>query len=194
MSISQQQYQIHYSGSNLEPTAIYLITNCHYSKSARSQKPIHVFNLLDRRGDIIGVAIYGQPMSRNTSKSALELRRFCLIDDTPRNTESWFLAQTLQWLRKNQDEYDHVVTFADPNHGHKGTIYKATNFKYDGLENNNPRVVVFSNGDQAHIREYYQKSSDGEYNNKARKLQESVSKGEARIVAQERKHRFIYEL
>ena len=180
-------------GNSISIQCSEFIERWHYSKSARSLKQKYVFTLLDRRGTLTGVAVYGQAIGINSSPSALELRRFCLIDDTPRNTESFFLAKTIQWLKKNQREYDHILTFADPNQGHMGTIYKAANFRYDGLEKNNPRIVKFKDGRVAHLRQYYDKK-DGVYSEQAKRLQEAVSRGDAMIVQQEKKHRFIYEL
>lgn len=179
--------------NSLDHSTSEFIERWHYSKSARSLKQKYVFHLIDLSGRLVGVAVYGQPISINSSASALELRRFCLIDETPRNSESFFLAKTLQWLRKNQSKYDHVLTFADPNQGHMGTIYKAANFKYDGLEKNNPRIVKFKDGRVAHLRQYYDKKN-GAYSEQTIRLQEAVSRGDAMIVPQERKHRFIYEL
>ena len=167
------------------------IETWHYSKSARSLKQKYVFKLVDQSNQLIGVAIYGQPMSRH-HKDVIELRRLCLIDDTPRNTESWFIARTLKWLRANTT-YSSVISFADPNHGHSGTIYKASNFQYNGREGNgNPRVVQYGDK-QYHMRQFYQKR-DGHYTADAERLQAAVAKGDAEILKQERKHKYTYSL
>lgn len=152
----------------------------------------HVFLLQDKEGNLRGVAIYGKPMGRNCDQEALELRRFCLVDDTPRNTESFFLGWTLRWLRKRTN-IKTILTFADPNHGHQGTIYKASNFIYDGLEDNwNPRIVQYGEK-QIHLRQFYHKK-DGQYTKDAIKLQRLVATGKAKIIKQERKIRYIYNL
>jgi len=185
-------YSVYYNDSTLDQETIDFIKTWHYSKSARSLQQKHVFKLVDKTTDrLIGVAIYGNPMSRH-HKDILELRRLCLIDDTPRNTESWFISRTLKWLGANTD-YTSVISFADPNHGHAGTIYKASNFEYTGLEDNgNPRVVQYGDK-QYHIRQYYQKKG-GDYSPDALKLQAAVKSGEAEIIKQERKHRYMYYL
>lgn len=182
-----------YHGKELPSKVIDFVEKWHYTKSCRSQKPIHVFTLSDTMtNELVGVAIYGQPISRNTEKNAIELRRFCLDDRREKNTSSFFLGSTLRWLRKNEPRFDQVVTFADPNQGHVGTIYKAANFEYDGLEKNNPRIVIY--GDRRyHIRQFYQKRN-GDYDEVAKELQRAVEVGDAQIVQQERKHRFIYKL
>jgi len=184
---------IKYLGNNLSQGVVNFVETNHYSNSCRSQKQIHVFTLHSDTNRMIGVAIYGSPISRNSSEDAIELRRFCLDDSREKNTASYFLSRTLLWLKSNEFRFTHVVTYADPNVGHRGTIYKATNFIYDGLENNNPRIIVDNQGNKYHTRVYYQKK-DGVYDNVALRLQSMVDKGEARIIQQERKLRFIYKL
>lgn len=187
-------FLVYYNEDKIDEETKAFIQRWHYSKSARSQKQKHVFKLVNKFTDeLVGVAIYGQPVSKNISNDIIELRRLCLIDDTPKNTESFFIAKTLKWLEKNT-EYSRVVSFADPNHGHAGTIYKASNFEYDGLEDNgNPRVVQY-NDKQYHMRQYYAKDGSGHYQNHALRLQEAVRTGRAEIVKQHRKHRYIYYL
>ena len=52
---------------------------------------------------IIGVAAYGHPAMRNQASCYnvdIELRRLCLIDDTPKNAESRFISLTMKELKK----------------------------------------------------------------------------------------------
>ena len=184
-------YTLQYDGKDLRYDVRQLITENHYSHSYRSQKQVHVFSLLD--GDrTVGAAVFGQPCSRNLDQSSLELRRFCMIDDTPRNSESYFLSRCLKWLARNTD-VKQVITFADPNAGHTGTIYKASNFKYDGEEKNgNPRIIRLDDR-TIHLRQAYQKRG-GEYTNDAINIQRSIMDGTAEVVKQERKLRYLYNL
>lgn len=188
----KELYDVYYMENIIDEESKEFIKRWHYSKSYRSQQQKHVFKLVEKATNrLAGVAIYGNSMCNRMDKDILELRRLCLIDDTPKNTESYFIGKTLRWLDKNTD-YSRVVSFADPNYGHSGTIYRASNFEYDGLENNgNPRVVEFE-GKQYHMRQYYAKDSTGEYKNDALRLQEAVRTGHARIVKQERKHKYTY--
>jgi len=187
-----KEYSIRYNSNAMTREVMDFVERWHYSKSCRSQKQIHVFTLHNLLGRMVGVSIYGQPISRNSDSNGIELRRFCLDDSCEKNTASFFLGKTLNWLRKNEFEYNQVVSFADPNKGHQGTIYKAANFQYDGLEKNNPRIILYK-GEVYHTRQYYQKRN-GQYDDVALELQRAVELGEAQIVPQERKHRFIYKL
>ncbi len=183
-------YNVEYVADELSDRVRRFIERWHYSKSYRSLQQKHVFQLTDKYGNLVGVAVYGNPMS-NKQQDMLELRRLCLVDDTPKNTESYFIGATLRWLAKHT-EYEKVISFADPNHGHHGTIYKASNFLYDGLEKTNPRVVKY--GDKyIHLRQMYQKK-EGDYSEDAKRIQSAVAAGEAQVIKQEKKHRYIYEL
>lgn len=189
----KELYNVYHNENIIDSETKEFIERWHYSKSVRSQQQKHVFKLVDKQtNELVGVAIYGNPMSFRQAKGTIELRRLCLIDNTPKNTESWFISRTLRWLTKNT-EYSTVLSFADPNHGHLGTIYKASNFQYEGEEkNDNPRVVQDGNK-QHHMREYYAKK-DGEYTASALRLQAKVSAGLATIAKQSKKHKYIYNL
>ena len=110
------------------------IETWHYSKSINGLKSNYCFKLMNNK-TIIGAMIYGQIGMANVWKKyadkeneLIELRRLCCIDDTPRNTESYFIGFTLRWLKKNT-EIKKVISYADSNYNHTGIIYKASNFK-----------------------------------------------------------------
>lgn len=188
------KYTIRYHGKQVIYKAKELIEKYHYSGTARSQLPIHVFTLHCLESfDIIGVAIFGKPISRHYDNTHLELRRFTLIDDTPKNTESFFLGACIRELKK-MGTHDTLITFADPNQGHEGTIYKATNFKFDGESGHrNPTVIRFENKDY-HKREVYQKGKTGEYNKKAQVIQTAMKTGQAQVIKQKLKLRYVMKL
>ena len=83
------------------------IETWHYSKNINGVISDYCFKLMD--GDtIIGAIIYGRIAMANVwkkyvknEKDLIELRRLCCIDDTPKNTESYFIGFTLRWLQKN---------------------------------------------------------------------------------------------
>ncbi len=120
----------------------------------------HTFGLF-REGmflpELVGVCIYTRPAGPAAAQryypedpdKCLELRRLCLIDETPKNAESFFVSRTLKWLRKNSD-WKFVVSYADPEQGHQGTIYKAANFKYEGVTAPGQSLMV--DGEPFHIR------------------------------------------
>jgi hypothetical protein len=83
-----------------------LIIKNHYSHKWTSCR--YAIGLFDKE-ELIGVAVYGFPIGRQTVKSitpnlenneVLELTRLWLIDEAPKNSESFFIGKTFDWLRK----------------------------------------------------------------------------------------------
>ncbi len=106
----------------------------HYSHDTNGIQQRQCFALYDDN-KIIGAIIYAIPSMPNTAKKynpdnpdrCWELRRLCCIDDTPTNTESFFIGKTLRWLKQNTDA-EVIISYSDLHQGHEGTIYKASNF------------------------------------------------------------------
>lgn len=159
------------------------IEEWHYSKSINGVKSTYCFGLFNE-GELIGAMLFGEVGMANAWKKygesreeVLELRRLCCIDDTPKNTESYFIGKCLRYLKKNTP-VKHIVSYADTNQGHVGTIYKATNFDYKGLTAKGRVIVRLSDGKQYHdktIRTKYK----GKLKPYAAKLKEQLENGEA---------------
>jgi len=144
----------------------------HYSGSTRGLHISYCFGLYSPDGPfglprMIGAMIYGEPAMPDVSKKywpknpkiVLELNRLCCIDDTPTNTESYFIGKTLRWLKRNTD-YRVILSFADPHEGHEGTIYKATNFLHKGMTDG--AKAVFVDGERLHQRMLTKKCPKGD--------------------------------
>jgi|TARA_Y100000310_G_scaffold161732_1_gene161659 hypothetical protein len=136
----------------------------HYSHSTNGVQQTQCFALYDD-GEIprlIGAMIYALPSMKATAArynpdnplGCWELRRLCCIDDTPTNTESFFIGQTLRWIKKNTD-IEVIVSYADLEQGHAGVIYKASNFIYLG-QSGGGRVLMVD-GKKYHARSLNQK-------------------------------------
>jgi len=169
----------------------------HYSKSINGLKAQYCFQLLSPAGEMIGVAIYGgMAMSgqykrfSDLESDVIELRRLCCIDDTPKNTESYFIGKTIRWLKKNTS-IKVIVSYADADHGHSGIIYKACNFEYLGFRKGG-KIIVW-NG-----KRYHDKAIRATFNGKPKpfaiRLRAALETGEAKYVPALGKHTFIYRL
>lgn len=115
-----------------------------------------------------GVVIYSEEYSANkastwdkygfTNKIILLSRGVCLWW-TPKNTASYFISKTTEWLKKNSN-YKIITATVDPAAGEIGTIYQSLNWKYIGLMTGNygkngketKRFSVFINGKLKHSR------------------------------------------
>lgn len=168
----------------------------HYSHSINGVKSDYHFRL-DHEGQMVGAMLFGQMATRGqwipygTSESAvLELRRLVLIDDTPRNSESYFIGRALRWLKRNTD-VETVVSYADPAYGHEGIVYKASNFRMVGVTA--PTKVVIHEGREYHDRALRTKYK-GVYKPFAQRLRDAVESGEAIFEKRPPKNIYVYPL
>ena len=138
------------------------IEKWHYSHYAGGIQHRQCFALYSPDGKfglprMIGCMIYGQPAMSNTAAKyhpdnpdrCWELRRLCCIDDTPTNTESFFIGKTLRWLKQNTDA-EVIVSYSDLQQGHEGVVYKASNFINVGQTP--PGLALMVDGKQYHDR------------------------------------------
>jgi hypothetical protein len=88
-------------------------------------------------GDLEGVITYGTPASPTLRAGlcgaeyahlVLELNRLCLKNNI-KNHASYLVARSLKMLPRPRI----IVSFADTEQGHVGTVYRAANFVYCGL-------------------------------------------------------------
>jgi len=168
----------------------------HYSKSINGVVSDYCFAMY-KGEELIGAMLYGRLGMANAWKKyadaehkVTELRRLVLIDDTPKNSESWFIGWTLRWLKKNTD-IEAIVSYADANYGHSGIVYKATNFEHIGMTSAG-RVIMW-NGKKYHdktIRTKYK----GELKPFAKRVKYALETGEAYYVKQEPKHTYLKKL
>ena len=93
------------------------------------------------KGELKLAIIYGCPVGRNVTNwlqvehsNCLELVRLFSADGMPKNTESYCISKSFQFLKQNYPQYKYLISYADPNHGHCGYIYQATNWKYVGVQ------------------------------------------------------------
>lgn len=87
--------------------------------------------------NIKGVVCYGTPSSAPLRKgiagienacNVVELTRLWVCDTVPKNGESFLIGRTI-----SQSGKEIVVSFAEIDQGHVGTVYQATNWIYTGL-------------------------------------------------------------
>jgi len=91
-------------------------------------------------------------------KKYIEFARLYLYDEIPKNSETFFIGKCLRLLQKKFPKYEGIVSWSDSNKGHVGTIYKASNFSYDG----NSRLVKKYKSNSNRI--VYQRTVENENN------------------------------
>ena len=130
----------------------------HYSHGS-NRSPNPCFGLYE--GDIlIGVMLIATPISESVrsfifgveyKNHVKELHRLVLIDDTPKNTESWFISRCLKLCNLVRPDIWGLVSYADTTEGHKGIIYQASNAYYSGMTGKS--TFYLDNGRLRHPRQ-----------------------------------------
>lgn len=93
------------------------------------------FGLFDNE-KIVGIICYGTPSSAPLrsgicgpaeKNNVIELTRLWVCDSVGKNGESYLIGNTIPLVNK-----EIIVSFAEINQGHVGTVYQATNWIYTG--------------------------------------------------------------
>ncbi len=168
----------------------------HYSHNINGVISDHCFCAVEG-GVIVMAAIFGRLAMANVWKKfgdcegdVIELRRLVGIDETPRNTESWFIGNCLRWLRRNTT-IKVVVSYADEEYGHTGVIYKASNFK---LEYKTPPQRVIKDGDKLYHDKAIRTKYKGELKPFAKRLVARLESGEAKYIMTKGKFCYTFKL
>lgn len=173
------------------------IEKFHYSHNTNGIHVLHCFGLFAPQPEkfgflsLVGAMMYGKPAmnnqaskwSPNNPDKCIELRRLVCIDETPKNTESFFISKTLKWLKKNTD-MEVVLSYADPAFGHTGIIYKASNFVLVGKSAPGKCVLVDN-------KRYHDKTlrNPKPY---ARQIVDRIQKGDVNISFVDTPSKYIY--
>ena len=105
------------------------------------------------------------------TRDYLEIGKLCLNDALPKNSESYFISNTIKMIKKIMPNIKIIYTWADGMMGKPGYIYQATNFLYGGYittdryisdigEQIHPRrsrqIINIGGGDKSRVRPTYQ--------------------------------------
>jgi hypothetical protein len=173
------------------------ILNKHYAK--RMCQVSHAFGLyID--GIISGVVTYGMSPSATLAASiagdeyksiVYELNRLITENNLPKNVLSTFVSKTFKLLPKPLI----IVSFADPNSGHHGYIYQATNFIYTGISSNTTQYR-YPDGKEFHFKNFRHKKHSSSFKRQLGKPdvtnQDIIDFYDLQKVNIQGKHRYIY--
>ena len=99
---------------------------------------------------LVGVIVFALPpretMKRYGVSLVWELARLYIMDSEPFNSETWFMARAIKFVRSNHPTVKALVSYADPSHGHSGTIYRAANWQQDGRTDQERKTPRFDYG------------------------------------------------
>tara|TARA_Y100000310_G_C20392519_1_gene673499 strand:+ start:72 stop:740 length:669 start_codon:yes stop_codon:yes gene_type:complete len=141
-------------------------------------------------GKLNAVVVYGQSAS-STMKESLpakywELVRLFSFDWAGKNMESYCIGQSIKYIKQNYKDIKILVSFADPEQGHLGKIYQATNWLYCGRSVEDTWYII--DGKKVHPR-----SMNARYGTRDKKKLEKLGIV-YKIEKLHGKHRYIYIL
>jgi len=84
---------------------------------------------------LVGMVLYSAPPKQSDVRygcKTWELARLYLLDEVPKNAETWAISGSVRYIKRHHPEVGCLVSYADPSAGHTGAIYKAANWIADG--------------------------------------------------------------
>jgi hypothetical protein len=147
--VEQLTFQLENAGSNPSAPLHYIIEPIRHDAAKDFVERWHYSHLmptgknicygLKRKGSIYAVIVYGIGVNPYQAQflgvdSCIEIKRMCRREPKEDYFLSRFINLTTKIIKRSKD-FDAVVAFADPEHGHQGTVYKAAGYEYSGLTN-----------------------------------------------------------
>jgi hypothetical protein len=176
--------------------------NWHYSKCVPIGKLVKIG--VWEAGVYIGVVIFSTGASPKLHKAfnvtrfeVCELVRVALTKHI--SQVSRVIALSFKFLKKNSPKLRLIVSFADPDQGHYGCIYQASNWVYIG-ESTNGIYYQLSNGKITHNRNlqgpkgFGGKSKSNIQSQYTKKLNLGLKSGEIKKIITSPKHKYLMPL
>jgi len=98
------------------------------------RNPYYICFAAEYGGEYYAVGIWSSPVALNrfNCKNILELRRFAICPDAPKNTASRMLRIMIHKIRRKFPQIEQLISYQD-SEVHKGTIYKASGWIIKGI-------------------------------------------------------------
>lgn len=109
----------------------HIFKDYHYKKDSIGGGISYCFGMY-YKNKLVGGSVLGLPRHCKKYPNAVDIRRMALLDESPKNSESYFLGRIIQYVASNTS-FKNVLSYSDTTVGHIGTIYKASNFTNIGL-------------------------------------------------------------
>lgn len=168
--------------------------NFHYAKAV----PVcqYVYNVWNDDDEWCGVIVYGGGANHYIASpynkwqgQVVELERVALNGKQGHGRTSTAVALTLKALSKEAPWVDLVVSYADLDQNHAGTLYQATNWIYTGLKNPGTIGAFIIKGKKTHNKTIYSRGWKQSLlwlrENVDPKAEEFITKG---------KHKYLYPM
>lgn len=169
---------------------IFACSNYHYSGTAPAAK--YGFSVFNDTGEWCGVVLYSSGANPRIASpyglwqgEVLELVRVAL--NGKQGQTSKVVAASLRELHRIDPVVKMVISYADLDQGHTGTIYQAMNWTYEGVKNENDRAAFIVNGKRMHPRSCYARG----WKQSLPWIQEHIDP-DAQLLRTKGKHKYLY--
>lgn len=164
----------------------------HYSGSIPTP-PLMTYGVWEN-GKFIGAVIYGRGANKDIGSpyglkqgECCELVRVALTAHIAPVTK--IVSISMKMLKKQNPGIRAVISYADPNVGHEGVIYKAGNWAYLG-KTSKSKMYIDKNGKKWHPRQVSERGSKKQYG----EMRWCVKPSDCDVIECDGKHRFAYGL
>lgn len=177
--------------ADASPFAVrYACQNFHYSRCTPCVQ--YGYSVFNAAGEWCGVVCFGGGATPRIGSpyglyqgEVLELVRVAL--NGKQTATSQCVAAALRELHRQNPIVKLVVSYADIDQGHTGTIYQATNWIYEGVKNRNTRGAFIVNGTRLHPKTVHSKG----WRQSLAWLRENIDPG-AEAVYTAGKHKYLF--
>ena len=176
--------------------AKYACENWHYSKCMPVGKIIKVGAWED--GKFIGVVLFSRGANNRIGMPyGLEQTEICELTRVALRKHKCFvseiLAEAIRFLKKKSPDLQMIVSYADCEQGHKGGIYQATNWIYEGKTKGERYFIV--NGKKTHTKSIHSKfkSKYKDYSCSLKWIRKNVDKNATEYITVG-KHKYLMPL
>ncbi len=170
----------------------YACENWHYSESVPVPPLVKVGAWENKK--YIGCIVFSRGASSNLLKPyGLEQTQGCELTRIALNKHitpvSKILSIAIRFLKQNSPNLKLIISFADPNEGHHGGIYQATNWIYCGKTAKSFKFID-KKGREWHSRQVSEKG----YNIQQGNIRKTVKPSECKKIECEGKYRYLMPL
>jgi hypothetical protein len=95
---------------------------------------------LFRGNKLLGVITFSEvhrSIAERFGPETWELSRLWIDDKVPKNAETFLIGRAIRQIRREHRNLRTLISFADPEYGHSGVIYRASNWTEEEHESKN---------------------------------------------------------
>ena len=174
--------------------AEYACLTFHYAHAVPTCQ--HIYNVWNDQDEWCGVIIYGSGATPHIADcfdkwhgQVLELVRVALNGKQGHGNTSTAVAMTLKAIKREAPWVDLIVSYADIDQDHVGTLYQATNWIYTGVKNADSRGAFIVFGKKTHPKSIYSKG----WKQSLLWLRENVDPNAEEFITKG-KHKYLYPM